>query len=107
VDHAAGGRVGWGEEQRKIFRARECPQGFFEQDELETIVSFLPPYLKDVVRFAYHTGWRKSEILALAWRDVHGDVIRLRPEIAKNKDGRMIMLVGELANIIDRRGENG
>jgi integrase len=78
-------------------------QGFFEQDELEAIVSFLPPYLKDVVRFAYHTGWRKSEILTLGWRDVHGDVIRLRPEIAKNKNGRMIILVGELANIIDRR----
>ena len=77
--------------------------GFFEQDELEAIVAFLPPYLKDVVRFAYHTGWRKSEILTLEWRDVQGDVIRLRPEIAKNKDGRMIILVGELANIIDRR----
>lgn len=31
------------------------------------------------------------------------EVFRLRPEIAKNKDGRMIILVGELANIIDRR----
>ena len=96
-----------GERQRKIFRAREHPQGFFEQDELETIVSFLPPYLKHVIWFAYHTDWRKSEILTLAWRDIHGDVIRLRREIAKNKDGRMIILGGDLANIIDRRGENG
>ena len=36
-------------------------------------------------------------------RDIHGDVIRLRPELAKNKDGRVIILVGEVANIIDRR----
>ena len=78
-------------------------QGFFEQDELEAIVSFLPSYLKDGVRFAYHTGWRKGEILTLEWRDVYDDVIRLRPEIAKNKDGRMIILVGEISNIIDRR----
>ena len=27
----------------------------------------------------------------------------LRPEIAKNKDGRVVILVGELANLIDRR----
>ena len=31
------------------------------------------------------------------------DVIRLRPDIAKNKDGRVIVLVGEIANIIARR----
>ena len=78
-------------------------QGFFEREEFETIVGFLPDYLKDLTRFAYHTGWRKGEILTLEWRDIHGDVIRLRPEIAKNKDGRVIILVGEVANIIDRR----
>jgi len=65
-------------------------QGFFEQDELEAIISFLPSYLKDVVRFAYYTSWRKGEILTLEWRDVHDDVISLRHEIAKNKDGQMI-----------------
>jgi integrase len=30
-------------------------------------------------------------------------VIRLRPEIAKNKDGRVIIIVGELENTIARR----
>jgi len=30
-------------------------------------------------------------------------VVRLRPEIAKNKDGRVIILVGEIANVIARR----
>ena len=78
-------------------------QGFFERDELERIVEFLPDYLKDLTRFAYHTGWRKGEILTLEWRDIQGDVIRLRPEIAKNKDGRVIISVGELENIIARR----
>ena len=72
-------------------------QGFFEREECECIVGFLPDYLKDLTRFAYHTGWRKGEILTLEWRDIHGDVIRLRPEIAKNKDGRVIILLGELA----------
>jgi integrase len=53
-------------------------QGFFESEEFEIMVALLPPYLKDVTRFAYHTGWRKTEILTLEWRDMHGDVIRLR-----------------------------
>ena len=74
-------------------------QGFFESEEFEIMVALLPPYLKDVTRFAYHTGWRKTEILTLEWRDMHGDVIRLRPEIAKNKDGRVLVIVGEMANI--------
>lgn len=81
-------------------------QGFFEQEEFERferIVTFLPSYLKDLTRFAYHPGWRKGEILTLEWRDIRGDVIRLRPETAKNKDGRVIILVGEVANIIARR----
>ena len=43
-------------------------------------------------RHLYHTGWRKREILILEWREIQGDVIRLRPEIAKNKDGRVIIL---------------
>jgi hypothetical protein len=39
----------------------------------------------------------------LEWRDIHEGVIRLRPQIAKNKDGRMLMLVGEIGEIIARR----
>jgi len=56
-----------------------------------------------VIRFAYATGWRKGEILTLEWRDIRGDVIRLRPEIAKNKDGRLLIIVGELAEIMAHR----
>jgi integrase len=81
-------------------------QGFFERHELEAILSFMPAYWHDVVRFAYCTGWRKVEVLTLQWRDVQGDTIRLRPEIAKNKEGRVIVMTGpleEVAEIIRRR----
>ena len=78
-------------------------QGFFEAEELESMIALLPDYLKDVTRFAYHTGWRKREIFTLEWSDIQGDVIRLKPEIAKNKDGRVIIMVGEVAEIIARR----
>jgi integrase len=78
-------------------------QGFFEQEEMETICAHLPSYLTDVLRFAYHTGWRKNEILTLEWRDIRADVIRLKPSVAKNKEGRIVILMGEIANIIARR----
>jgi integrase len=84
----------------QLFQERNARQGFFEREELEALVVSLPPYLKDVARFAYHTGWRKEEIFTLEWGDIQGDTIRLRPEIAKNKDGRVILLVGEIARII-------
>lgn len=85
------------------FREDNARQGFFERDDFERLVSFLPDDLQDFVRFAYYSGWRKGEIAQLEWRDIEGDVIRLRPESSKTKDGRVLVLVGELANIIERR----
>ena len=61
-------------------------------------------HLKDPVAFLYHSGWRISEMRALEWRDVDlpGKVIRLRPELSKNKDGRLLPLNGELLALIRR-----
>ena len=39
----------------------------------------------------------------MEWSDIQDDVIRLKPQIAKNKDGRVIIIIGEIANIIARR----
>ncbi len=48
-----------------------------------------------------------SEMRALEWRDVDlvGKVVRLRPEISKNKDGRLLPLDGELLQTIERANE--
>jgi integrase len=78
-------------------------QGFFDKDSFERVIVLLPEELQDFVRFAYYSGWRKGEINQLEWRDVHDGVIRLRPEISKNKDGRVLAIVGEIAAIIARR----
>lgn len=78
-------------------------QGFFTEAEFNAVVTHLPEYLKDYVRFAYLTGWRKSEVASLRWEDVDGETIRLRPENSKNREGRTVPLVGELAELIDRR----
>jgi len=82
-------------------------QGFFERPDLEAVVAALPDYLRDFTRFAYLTGWRKGEIISLRWTDVdrNAGVIRLRPEAAKTGRGRMVVLEGDLAELIDRRWE--
>lgn len=78
-------------------------QGLFEHAEFERVVHFLPDELKDFARFAYYAGWRRNEIAQLAWTHIDGDVLRLPPAISKTKDGRVLILEGELAAIIERR----
>jgi integrase len=84
---------------------RNTRQGFFERPDFEALVTALPDYLKDFVRFAYLTGWRKGEIISLRWADADrdGGAIRLRPEHSKNGRGRTVMLDGELGDLIGRR----
>jgi integrase len=92
----------------RIPRIRKEPednarQGFFDHAEFERVVSFLLEDLKDFARFAYYAGWRRNEIAHLAWSHIEGDVLRLPPTISKTKDGRVLILEGELAAIIERR----
>lgn len=65
-------------------------QGFFEPSELKAVLEDLPSDLRAVVRFAAMTGWRKSEILSLCWRQVDFGVgmVRLEPGTTKNNEGR-------------------
>ena len=79
-------------------------QGFLDHASFRCLHSTLPDYLQDPVLFLYLSGWRVSEMRALEWRDVdlEGQVVRLRPEISKNKDGRVLPLRGELLDLIQR-----
>jgi len=79
-------------------------QGFLDHGGFLTLRENLPMYLKDPVGFLYLSGWRVGEMRALEWRDVdlEGKVIRLRTEISKNKDSRLLPLSGELLEIIER-----
>jgi len=67
------------------------------------VIENLPADLRDFVLFAWHTGMRKNEIRSLAWANVDGDIIRLRAEDSKNGEPRLIPLVGELAELMERR----
>jgi integrase len=73
-------------------------KGFFEDQEFFALRDALPPHLRPVVTFAFHTGWRKGEILGLTWEKVdskHG-IVRLNPGETKNEEGRVIYLDDEL-----------
>jgi integrase len=82
---------------------RNVRQGFLEAAEFAALVAALPDALQDFVRFAYLTGWRAGEIRALRWEwiDRVGGVIRL--PASKNGRGRLLVIDGELTEIMRRR----
>jgi integrase len=82
-------------------------QGFLDHSSFVKLREKLPEYLKDPVTFLYLSGWRVSEMRALEWRDVDeaGKLVRLRPEISKNKDGRVLSLRAELLELFERARE--
>src|SRR5213592_12004 len=91
-------------------------EGFYERSEFEAIAAHLPEDLQDFARWGYFTGWRKGEIASLRWRELNMEnrQLRLRSQFSKNGEPRMVPLMGELWDIIQRRwkarryrGENG
>ena len=78
--------------------------GFLDHGSFLALQGNLPSHLKDPVTFLYLAGWRVSEMRSLEWRDIDlaGQVARLRPEVSKNKDGRLLPLKDDLLGIIER-----
>lgn len=84
---------------------RNVRQGFFERDQFEAVRRRLPEDLQGVVTFAYLTGWRKSEILTLQWRqvDLKAGYVRLEPGTTKNGEGRTFYCTDELRSLLEAR----
>ena len=84
----------------KIPRLKEAAprKGFFEAEQYEAMLRELPEHLAPVLTFAYYTGCRKGEILALRWEQVDlGEcIVRLNPGETKNDEGRIIPMTDEL-----------
>lgn len=85
---------------------RNARTGFFEPDEVERLVGCLPEPIAAVVRFAYLTGWRRSEILGLEWRCVDASCVRLEPGTTKNGDGRVFPLTEPLRAVLAARRDH-
>jgi integrase len=73
-------------------------KGFFEYQEYLSVKEALPEDLPPIITFAYHSGWRKSEILALTWYrvDLREGIARLDPGETKNEEGRILYFNEEL-----------
>lgn len=78
-------------------------QGFVEPGTFETIVAALPEYVRDFIRFAYLTGWRRGEIRSLEWSAVNRESKTVFLGQSKNGEPRILPLVGELERIVKRR----
>jgi len=78
-------------------------KGKFSPAEAGQVAASLPPYMADVARFAYETGARAGEILALRWSYLDGDGINVPGAITKNGEDRSIALTEEIEEILDRR----
>jgi integrase len=78
-------------------------RGFFEPEDFETFVQHLPADYADTARFAYATGWRKGEIVALTWEHVDRAAREVRLFDSKNGEGRMLVLDGDAWAVIERR----
>jgi integrase len=70
-------------------------------EEFTRLLAACPEYLKPIVKLAYHTGMRKSEILSLTWGkvDLKEGFIRLKPEDTKTHEKRLVPLNRELVEM--------
>jgi integrase len=78
--------------------------GFFEPEQLASVLAHLPADIQPVIRFAYITGWRiASEVLPLEWRqiDFAADEVRLEPGMGKTGKGRTFPFTDELRAILE------
>jgi len=78
-------------------------RGFFEPEDFEAFVQHLPADYADTARFAYATGWRKGEIVALTWEQIDHTAREVRLYDSKNGEGRTLALDGDAWAVIERR----
>jgi integrase len=88
---------------RHLSEADNVRRGFFETEQFDAMCSYLDQDLRDFCHFSYLFGWRAGECAAPEWSDLEGDVLRLYGEDTKNGKPRQLLVIGELAELIERR----
>jgi integrase len=84
-------------------REDNARKGFFERADFEAVVAHLTGVQAAVARFAYLTGWRRSEILGLPWADVDLDGGFVSVFDTKNGEARSLPLDADLRAVLDER----
>ncbi len=82
-------------------------KGFFEPEQFKSVHRHLPGYLKPFTHFDYITGWRKSEVSGLEWRQVDFEAGRVCLDVGttKNDEGRAFPLTQELRELLESQKE--
>jgi integrase len=96
---------------RKLSRVPFVPQltednarsGFVEPATFELIAAHLPDVVADIARFAYHSAWRRGEVVPLRWDSIDRTNREARLRTTKNKRPRTLPLAGVLWDVIERR----
>lgn len=82
-------------------------RGFIEHDEIARLLPHLEPDLRDFAEWCYAVGMRKGEASRLTWPmlDQTGPrwLLRIPAELAKNREGRALPVVGLAREVLDRR----
>ena len=80
-------------------------KGFAEAKQVDLICKGLKSDVAEGVRFAFLTGWRRSEVFTLTWSQVDwdGGFVRLEPGTTKNQEGRAFPITPALRAILERR----
>jgi integrase len=90
----------------KLLEGENVREGFLNRPEFDALCEHLDDNdNKDIVKFLYLSAWRSGEAKSLEWGkvDLTDWVIRLSRKNDKTKRPRTLALVGELADIINRR----
>jgi len=69
----------------------------FTFDERKKILDALPEQVRNLVRFAFYTGLRTGELIALRWSDIdfENSVVRVRRSISRQEESTTKTLAGE------------
>jgi integrase len=86
-----------------MLRESAARLGFFEAEQIGSVLAHLPAEIQPVIEFAAITGWRiASEVLPLEWRQVdfeEGEV-RLDAGTTKNGEGRSFPMTADLRTLL-------
>lgn len=89
-----------------LLRANNVRTGFFERQQIESVIRNLPAPVAAVVSFCDITGGRiPSEVLTLQWRqvDLAAGIVRLDPGPTKNSEGRVFPMTAALRQLIEQQ----
>ena len=86
-----------------MLKERNTRVGFFEAEQLASVLAHLPAEIRPVIEFAHITGWRiTSEVLPLEWRQVDFGAaeVRLDAHTTKNDEGRVFPITDRLRAVL-------